>query len=205
MTQKSERLSILSELEEFAFYGFPDFNDEQRSTYFVFEEKEWELISKCPSLHAKVMCAVQIGYFKAKKMFFRFSLHKIPKDDLDFILSRYFPDKPLKTFCVTKYEYYLQREAICQLFGYKLWSQEFSLHLKTRARLSVKRDIYPHFIARELLDFLLTQKIVRPGYTTLQTLVSSALSEERQRLRSCLKNYASLMEKAPMPNFSISS
>ena len=189
MTKKSERLSVLSDLEEFAFYGFPDFNDEQRSTYFVFEEKEWELISKCPSLHAKVMCAVQIGYFKAKKMFFRFSLHKIPKDDLDFIFSRYFPDKPLKTFCVTKYEYYLQREAICQLFGYKLWSQEFSLHLKTRAQLSVKRDISPHFIARELLDFLQTQKIVRPGYTTLQTLVGSALSEERQRLKSCLQKH----------------
>ncbi len=56
--QKSERLSVLSELEEFAFYGFPDFNDEQRLTYFVFEDKEWELISKCPSLHAKVTCAV---------------------------------------------------------------------------------------------------------------------------------------------------
>ena len=84
--QKSERLSVLSDLEEFAFYGFPDFNDEQRSTYFVFEDKEWELISKCPSLHAKVTCAVQIGYFKAKKMFpFRrcefsdFNIRRYPK------------------------------------------------------------------------------------------------------------------------------
>ena len=189
MKNINKRLSVLSELEEFAFYGFPDFNDEQRSTYFVFEDKEWELISKCPSLHAKVTCAVQIGYFKAKKMFFRFSLHKIPKDDLDFILSRYFPRKSLKTFCITKYEYYLQRESICELFGYNLWSQEFSLQLKTRAQLSVKRDISPNFIARELLDFLLTQKIVRPGYTILQTLVSSALSEERQRLKSCLQKH----------------
>ena len=189
MKNINKRLSVLSELEEFAFYGFPDFNDEQRSTYFVFEDKEWELISKCPSLHAKITCAVQIGYFKAKKMFFRFSLHKIPKDDLDFILSRYFTGKPLKTFCITKYEYYLQRESICELFGYKLWSQESSLQLKMRAQLSVKRDISPNFIARELLDFLQTQKIVRPGYTILQTLVSSALSEERQRLKSCLQKY----------------
>jgi TnpA family transposase len=189
MKNTNKRLSVLSDLEEFAFYGFPDFNDEQRSTYFLFEDKEWELISKCPSLHAKVTCAVQIGYFKAKKMFFRFSLHKIPKDDLDFILSRYFSDQPLKTFCITKYEYYLQRESICELFGYKLWSQEFSLQLKTRAQLSVKRDISPNFIARELLDFLQIQKIVRPGYTILQSLVSSALSEERQRLKSCLQKH----------------
>ena len=189
MTQKSERLSVLSDLEEFAFYGFPDFDDEQRLTYLVFEDKEWELISKCPSLHAKVTCALQVGYFKAKKSFWSFSLHKVPKEDLDFILSRYFPGKTLSTFCVTKYEYYLQREAICTLFGYKLWSHEGSLQLKNRAKLSVKRDISPNFIARELLDFLQTQKIVRPGYTTLQTLVSSALSEERQRLKSCLQEH----------------
>lgn len=189
MTQKSERLSVLSELEEFAFYGFPDFNDEQRLTYFAYEDKEWELISKCSSLHAKVACALQIGYFKAKKIFFRFSLHKIPKEDLDFILSRYFPQQSLKTFQITKYEYYFQREAICQLFGYKLWSQELSCQLKDRSKLSVKRDISPYFIARELLDFLQTQKIVRPGYTTLQTIVSSTLSEERQRLKSCLQQH----------------
>jgi len=184
MKNTNKRLSVLSELEEFAFYGFPDFNDEQRSTYFVFEDKEWELISKCPSLHAKITCAVQIGYFKAKKMFFRFSLHKIPKDDLDFILSRYFPGKPLKTFCITKYEYYLQRESICELFGYKLWSQESSLQLKMRAQLSVKRDISPNFIARELLDFLQTQKIVRPGYTILQTLQEMKVGPSKSAFRS---------------------
>jgi hypothetical protein len=31
----NKRLSILSDLEEFVFYGFPDFNEEQRSTYFT--------------------------------------------------------------------------------------------------------------------------------------------------------------------------
>ena len=58
--------------------------------------------------------------------------------------------------------------------------------LQNRAKLSVKRDISPYFIAHELLDFLQTQKIIRPGYTTLQTVVSVALATERQRLKSCL-------------------
>ena len=32
---QDKRLSILSDLEEFAFYGFPDFDDEQRLNYFA--------------------------------------------------------------------------------------------------------------------------------------------------------------------------
>ena len=87
---KSERLSILSPLEEFAFYGFPDFDQEQRATFFDFTEKELEIILRRPSFHSKVYCALQVGYFKAKKLFFRFSLDKIPEDDLRFILLRGF-------------------------------------------------------------------------------------------------------------------
>jgi len=124
-TQKSERIAVLSGLEEFAFYGFPDFDDEQRLSYFVFEDKELALISQCSSLHTQVTCAIQIGYFKAKQTFFSFSLNKIPKDDLNFILSRYFPNQTLNTEIITKYEYYLQREAICKLFSYTLWSNNF--------------------------------------------------------------------------------
>lgn len=195
MKQADKRLSILSELEEFAFYGFPDFDDEQRLTYLVFEDKEWELVSKCPSLHAQVTCALQIGYFKAKKSFWAFSLHKVPNEDLNFILSRYFPDKTLSTFCVTKYEYYLQRKAICDLFGYKPWSHDCFLQLQNRAKLSVKRDISPNFIARELLDFLQTQKIVRSGYTTLQKIIGQTLTDERSRLKSCLQQHLTKTHK----------
>lgn len=98
---KSDRLSILSEWEVFAFYGLPDFDDAQSCTYFAFEDKEWDLISKRPSFHAQVTCAIQIGYFKAKKIFFRFSLNKIPKDDLHFILLRYFPGQALEALSIT--------------------------------------------------------------------------------------------------------
>ena len=186
---KSERLSILSFMEEFAFYGFPDFDDEQRATYFLFEDQEWELILECPSLHSKVYCALQIGYFKAKKTFFRFSLKKIPQADFCYILSKYFHNKTLNTFTITKHEYYLQREAISHLFGYQLWSNERLTPLKDRAKLSVKRDITPNFIAHELLTFLQNEKIVRPGYSTLQTIVSQVLTEERYRLKDCFQTH----------------
>ena len=69
MTQKSERLTILSEAEQVALYGLPDFDDGQRSDYLSLSESEWVLASHRPSLGAKVYCTLQIGYFKesAKK------------------------------------------------------------------------------------------------------------------------------------------
>src|SRR3989338_5057621 len=86
---QDKRLSILSDLEEFAFYGFPDFDDEQRLTYFEFNESELALINQSPSLEAKVHAALQFGYFKAKHIFFRISLQKIPQADLHFVMSHY--------------------------------------------------------------------------------------------------------------------
>jgi TnpA family transposase len=193
--KKSERLTVLSELEEFAFYGFPDFDHEQRLTYFQFNDQEWESISKCPSLHIQVYCALQIGYFKAKNLFFNFSLEKIPQEDVLYILSQHFDNQTLDLFTVTKHERYLQQAEISRLFGYKTWSTQFLEVLTHQARQCVKIDIAPNFIAKELLGFLQNKKIIRPGYTTLQTIVSSALIEERQRLKLCLQSHLTESDK----------
>ena len=69
MQVKQKRLYVLSNLEEFAFYGLPDFDHAQHHQYFTFEPQEWNLITSCPSLHTKVFCAIQMGYFKAPKPF----------------------------------------------------------------------------------------------------------------------------------------
>jgi TnpA family transposase len=188
-SKKNKQLSILSPLEEFAFYGFPDFDDEQRATYLEFTESELKFILKCLSLQAKVYCALQLGYFKAKKIFFTFSLKTIPQADLDYIFASYFPGQSLDNLTITKYEIYLRRDEIADLFGYKVWSNCFLTQLNERAKLTVNRDISPNFIAHELLNFLEKEKIIRPGYTTLQTIVIKALSQERQRLKSCLKSH----------------
>jgi len=183
MKEKQKRLSILSNLEEFAFYGLPDFDSAQRHQYLAFEPQEWNLIESCSSLHAKVYCALQIGYFKAKNAFFKFSLHKIPQADVNFIITRYFNTQTLSAFTITRYEQYFQRQEICRLSGYRLWSNDFLPEIYDRSKMIVRRDIAPNFLANELLSFLKSQKIVRPGYTTLQDIVSNVLTQERNRLK----------------------
>lgn len=53
----------------------------------------------------------------------------------------------------------------------------------------MRRDITPGFVATELICWLNKKKIVRPVYSTLQKIISKALSTERQRLAYMLLSF----------------
>lgn len=69
MSSKNERLSVLSDAEQFALYGLPDFDDGQQMEFLSLSESELALVSSRPSIYAQIYCALQIGYFKAKHAF----------------------------------------------------------------------------------------------------------------------------------------
>lgn len=167
MATKNKLLTILSEAEQFALYGLPDFDDGQRLDYLSLDEAELALASRRPSLGAQVYCALQIGYFKAKRAFFRFTWDEV-REDCTFVLMRYFNGQAFESRATTQHEHYTQRALIAAQFGYRLWSAEFLPLLKQQITPMVRRDVTPGFIVAELLAFLNEQKIVRPGYTTLQ-------------------------------------
>ncbi|WP_429463799.1 DUF4158 domain-containing protein [Paraburkholderia sp. JPY465] len=77
---------------------------------------------------------------------------------------------------------YAQRRAILALSGYRLWSEQDRSALALKAAQLVRRDVTPVFVLTEFIVWLNQQHIVRPGYTVLQAIVSTALSTERQRL-----------------------
>jgi TnpA family transposase len=182
---KSERLTVLSEAEQEALYGLPDFDDAQRLEYLALTETELALASSRPGLQAQVYCILQISYFKAKHAFFRFDWNEV-EEDCAFVLSRYFHDEPFERKTITKHEHYTQRERIAKLFSYKPWAAGFLQQLTQQAGQIVRRDVTPGFVAAELVVWLNEHKIIRPGYTTLQEVVSEALSIERQRLGGLL-------------------
>ena len=180
MTSKNERLAVLSDAEQFALYGLPDFDDGQQLEFLSLSEAELALASCRPSLHAQIYCVLQIGYFKAKHAFFRFTWDDA-QDDCAYVLTRYFNGQTFEPKAIAKHEYYRQRVLIAELFGYRLWSADFLPQLVEQTAQIVRRDVTPSFIVAELIAYLHEHKIVRPGYTTLQTLISEALSAERLR------------------------
>lgn len=191
MRATNERLTILSEAEQVALYGFPDFDDEQRLDYLLLTKEELALVYSRPEQHNQIYCALQIGYFKAKQFFFHFSWKESIREDVDFILQHYFPKPSCNEYAVTKHEHYVQRHAIAHLFGYHLWSSKFESLLKEQAAKIILRDTHPSFIVMELFAFLQANKIIRPRYTRLQIIISDALAIERKRLAQsihCLLN-----------------
>ena len=181
MANKNKLLSILLDAEQDALYGLPDFDDAQRLEFLALNESELAQACSRRGLHAQMYCIIQIAYFKAKHLFFRFGWDDVP-DDCSFVLSRYFPGESLPNKLPYKQERYEQREQICALYGYRPWSSALSSPFEQQAARIVHRDVTPGFIATELVIWLNEHKIIRLGYTTLQELVSRTLSDERQRL-----------------------
>jgi TnpA family transposase len=177
-----KRLAVLSEVEKQALYNLPDFDDFQRTEYFAMTEAEHALVFRRKDLLTQLYCLLQIGYFKAKQFFFRFSLEDVPTEDIAFMMQRYFPGKTLPFRPLPLKEYYVQRNEIVALFGYRLWLENDRPPLLDKASQLARLDVTPTFILIELIVCLNTQKIVRPGYTTLQTIIGDALTFERRRL-----------------------
>jgi hypothetical protein len=188
MRATNERLTILSEDEQFALYEIPDFDEEQRQYYLQFTEFEQDIIYKRKSLSDKLYCAIQIGYFKAKQIFFDLTWDNIPEDDCLYVLEHYLPDITWTPEPVSRHEFYLQRSIIITHFGFQNWKHPTHkpLLLEQIANI-IKRDTDPSFILPELICWLNKMQIIRPGYTTLQTIISRALTDERERLAKIVK------------------
>jgi TnpA family transposase len=136
----------------------------------------------------QVYCLLQIGYFKAKQAFFQFTLEEVPPEDIAFLLQRYFPHQTLTMQPLTTKEYYAQRREIVALYGYRLWTDVDLPTLRDKAMLLARTDVTPTFLLAELMVFLIGQRIVRPGYTTLQDLIGNALTAERGRLEQLIES-----------------
>lgn len=188
MGAQNKRLTVLSEEERFALYELPDFNEIQQQEYFNLTNEEQQIMLSRPTLSAQVYCGLQIGYFKAKHMFFDFDWSYVPKADIAFLLKQYWTEQPFSSQPITKYEYYTQIKEIIKLYDYRLWSKEYTELLSDHISKVAKRDINMAFILTELLQFIRNRRIVRPGYTTLQDIISKAINTERERLSNIISN-----------------
>jgi len=59
MSNKNKLLTVLSDAEQEALYGLPDFDDAQRLEYLALTETELALASSRSGLHAQVYCVLQ--------------------------------------------------------------------------------------------------------------------------------------------------
>jgi hypothetical protein len=80
MAVDSRRLSILSAQEVDELYGLPRFTEDDRRLYFDLGPAEHELVAGVFTFSVAVHLVLQLGYFKAKRQFFVYSLDSVKGD-----------------------------------------------------------------------------------------------------------------------------
>jgi hypothetical protein len=84
--KEQKRLRILGDDEIEAIYGRPRFTPEERIQYFSLSQAEAELLTELRSVKSQTYFVLQLGYFKAKHLFFTFDLNEV-EPDMQFRIS----------------------------------------------------------------------------------------------------------------------
>jgi hypothetical protein len=186
MASDSRRLSILSAREADDLYGLPRFTEEDRDLYFDLSPAERELVDRVVTISVAVHLVLQIGYFKAKRQFFVYALDGVT-EDAGHILRRYFPARDMVEIKSPSRSTRLeQQQAILKLFDYRSCDAAAKEELGRKAQRIAMLSTQPVFILREVLQHLIHQRIVAPGYTYLQDMVGRTVTSERLRVTSLL-------------------
>ena len=82
------RIRILSDDEIEALYGRPYFTHEERAEYFALSAAEKAALTQLRFSNAKILFLLQLGYFKARRMFFVFEPQEV-EEDIRFLRERY--------------------------------------------------------------------------------------------------------------------
>ena len=181
------RLRILGQDEIEATYGLPRFTDDERLDYFSLSLEEKAALEQLHSIKSRIYYILQLGFFKARHMFFIFDLQEVI-DDAKYIQEQYFPNFQLHDLEVTKVTRLKQRSLILELCHYRNCDAEQRQALAAKARQAAKVSAKPIFIFRELTHYLKEQRIAAPGYSFMQDTVSQALTHEQERLAAVVSN-----------------
>jgi TnpA family transposase len=179
-----------SEIEE--IFDIPKIDPQDRELFFEITPEDAAYLEGETQIHNKVDYILQAGYFRACHKFYKFEFNDI-QGDAQYILNRYYSKSLLTKPKASKDKHYDAQKFILKTYEYKRYDGKFTTELTKQAKRLSKRDLTPRFVFDGLLDHCENHQIIRPEYSTLQTLVSGALLREENRLSVKL---AALLDKS---------
>lgn len=200
----SKRLQILGDDEIETLYGLPHFTPEEQAEYFA-PPQDIAAIKPLHGLKSQIYAILQLGYFRARHRFFIFSFSTVSAD-VQYIQSQYFPTFELTDYEPAKNTRVKHQQIILELCNYQYCDDTARQTLLVKAQQAAKVSSKPIYIFRELLRYLEAERLVPPGYSSLQDVVGQAIDTEQDRLVFRVKQQLSqtdtaalnqLMENAP--------
>jgi len=86
----NDRLKILDDQEIEELYGRPRFNHDERVHFFSLIPEEHTVVDDYHTLASRVLFILQVGFFKAKALFYAFEFDDV-KEDMRHILQQHYP------------------------------------------------------------------------------------------------------------------
>lgn len=189
MGNPGKRLNILTPEEIQSLYGLPSFTYEERVAYFSLSPLEKGELQSFRTTRSKVYFIIQLGYFKAKKMFFRFSFEEAKKD-IEYIIDQYFPNEScFNSVGFSKVTKSRQQRRILKLLDYSLCTKKITQQLLQKAFNVASVCVKPIYIFKELMTYSENNRIAIPGYSLMQDIVGKALTLEKQRISQYVMRY----------------
>lgn len=181
-------ISLLSEVEINDLYARPDFNNDERKLYFTINECERDILNHYSSIRTRLYFTLQLGYFKAKQQFFKFTFEDV-RWDVEYLLANFFSENIIGlSGCISRNYIDQQKNDILILFGYKNWSTKHREQIETYICELLRYHPKSHSVLRQLLDYLESNQIVIPTYRTLQDMFTAAFSAEEKRINQIISS-----------------
>jgi hypothetical protein len=126
------RLTILSEEEIGGLYGLPRFTPEECAEHFALSSSEKTALEQFHSLKSRLFFVLQLGYFKASRMFFVFGMRDV-EEDAAYLMETRFPDCEDKDATIAKGTRLKQQRLILDLCSYRNCERAIQKNLQAKA------------------------------------------------------------------------
>lgn len=134
----TNRLRILDEEEQTSVFGRPRFTPAERIEYFSLSASEKVVLEEFHSLKSKLCFLLQLGYFKARHLFFTFCLAEVEMDAI-YLRDHYFPEFHLTDLELAKGTRLKQQRLIRELCQYHRCGAPERRQLETKAQQAARR------------------------------------------------------------------
>lgn len=186
-----KRLQILINSEINDLYSPPSFTLEERRYYFALNDKEAKAAKSIRNRAHRCFFVALLGYFKSRPVVLSPSFGDI-EEDLRFIAKETLPGPGLRRFSIDQKQNDRLYQKVFDLLKYQKWhAQKHRNSLITHLQQIAKSWIEPRYLFDATTEYLSLRHIAIPKYTVMQTVVSQAMKQERERIATSLKSYLS--------------
>ena len=187
--------NLLNPNEKYDIYGLPLLQSKDYPKYFDLTKKETACLKTFSKNEVAIFFLLSIAFFKIKKTFVDFNYHVV-KNERQYLIREHFRGQFVQKCFPAQYIQSRIRNQILDLLGY----QRLTVQIKSQIcdELLAKAPRYPRQrqLIKELLNLFTKNKVIIPGYTTLQEIVSKVWQKENTRLVKAYKRYTTKVQRA---------